>query len=306
LPNTPRQIFILESLGYQRPQYAHLPYVAEPGGSAKLSKRKLAKYENNKDFAQLLANGRSIADRCNIPVEADTFNPVIIDFYREIGFEPQAILNYLLLLGWSLDGETEKFTVDEMIKRFTLSRVNKSPASFDPRKLIAFQGDVFAQLPLEARIERVRPFAKRAGLLNAPQAEDKLVRVVAGADDRLKMAGDILNFDYFFLDDFSFNEKAFSKRICKPENARDLLRRLRDRLALSETFDAEHVANQIQHFCADSDIELKDIIHAIRVAATGQAGGFGMFDTLAILGKEKVLARIDIALDRAATICADA
>jgi glutamyl-tRNA synthetase len=108
LPNTPRQIFILESLGYERPQYAHLPYVAEPSGTAKLSKRKLAKYEKNKDFAQLLAHGRSIAERCGIVTEADTFNPVIIDFYREIGFDPAAILNYLILLGWSLDGETEK------------------------------------------------------------------------------------------------------------------------------------------------------------------------------------------------------
>ncbi len=306
LPNTPRQIFILESLGYQRPQYAHLPYVAEPGGSAKLSKRKLAKYENNKDFSQLLAHGRRIANRCNIPVEADTFNPVIIDFYREIGFEPQAILNYLLLLGWSLDGETEKFTIDEMIKLFTLSRVNKSPASFDPRKLIAFQGDVFAQLPLETRIKRARPFAERAGLLITPEAEDTLGRVVEGADDRMKMAGDILDFDYFFFDDYSFNEKAFNKRICKPGNARALLSQLRNHFALSETFDAEHVENHIQRFCEDSNIELKDIIHAIRVATTGQAGGFGMFDTLAILGKEKVLARIDLALDRAATICADA
>ena len=306
LPNTPRQIFILESLGYQRPQYAHLPYVAEPGGSAKLSKRKLAKYENNKDFAQLLARGRSIADRCNIPMEADTFNPVIIDFYREIGFEPQSILNYLLLLGWSLDGETEKFTVDEMVKLFTLDRVNKSPASFDPRKLISFQGDVFTQLPLETRIQRARPFAERAGLLGTSQAEEMLAKVVDGAEDRLKIAGDILDFDYFFLDEISFNEKAFAKRICKPDNARELLRRLRDHLALSEAFDAEYLENQIQHFCETSNIGLKDIIHAIRVAATGQAGGFGMFDTLAILGKTKVLSRLDIALERAATICADA
>ena len=305
LPNTPRQIFILESLGYERPQYAHLPYVAEPGGSAKLSKRKLAKYENNKDFAQLLARGRKIAQRCNIPVEADTFNPVIIDFYREIGFEPEAILNYLLLLGWSLDGETEKFTVDEMIKLFTIDRVNKAPASFDPKKLIAFQGDTFAQLPLATRIERTKPFADRAGLLGTPEAEEKLAKVVQGADDRLKMAGDILDFDYFFVDQFVFNDKAFNKRICKPQNARPLLLQLRVHLEQVDFLEAEQLEQQIGKFCTDTEIELKDIIHAIRVATTGQAGGFGMFDTLAILGKEKVLGRIDAALERAATICTD-
>ncbi len=217
LPNTPRQIFILESLGYERPQYAHLPYVAEPGGSAKLSKRKLAKYEQNKDFAQLLSHGREIARRCDIATEADTFNPVIIDFYREIGFHPEAILNYLLLLGWSLDGATEKFTVDEMIKRFSLDRVTKSPASFDPKKLVSFQGDVFAALPLEDRIERVRPFAQRAGLLAATDAEQTLRAVVEGASDRLKMAGDILDFDYCFIDAITYDEKGFNKRICKPD-----------------------------------------------------------------------------------------
>jgi glutamyl-tRNA synthetase len=306
LSNTPRQIFILESLGYDRPEYAHLPYVAEPGGSAKLSKRKLAKYEQNKDFAQLLKRGQAIAECCQIPTEADTFNPVIIDFYREIGFEPQAILNYLLLLGWSLDGETEKFTIDEMIQHFSLDRVNKAPASFDPKKLVAFQGDVFAELPLETRIERVTPFAQRAGLLSKEDATAKLAAIVEGADDRLKMAGDILDFAYFFSDSVSYDPKAFNKRICKPDNARELLARLRDHLAQSESFEAEAVENSIHAFCDSAGIELRDIIHAIRVAATGQAGGFGMFETLAILGQEKTLARIDAAIEQAATICADA
>ncbi len=306
LPNTPRQLFILESLGYERPQYAHLPYVAEPGGSAKLSKRKLAKYEKNKDFAQLLSHGRTIAERCGIATEADTFNPVIIDFYREIGFDPDAILNYLLLLGWSLDGETEKFTVEEMIEHFSLARVNKAPASFDPKKLLAFQGDAFAQLPLQVRIDRVKPFAQRAGLLNEPGSEAKLDAVVAGAEDRMKMAGDILDFDYFFLDSFEFDDKPFQKRICKPSAARDLLAQLRDHLATAESFDAGSLETSVNEFCNSAAIELKDIIHAIRVATTGKAGGFGMFDTLAILGKDRVLARIDRALARAATICAEA
>ncbi len=226
LPNTPRQIFILDSLGYERPEFAHLPYVAEPGGSAKLSKRKLAKYQQNKDFAQLLNHGQAIAQRCGIATDADTFNPVIIDFYREIGFDPDAILNYLVLLGWSLDGETEKFTVDEMIKHFSLDRVNKSPASFDPKKLLAFQADAFAAMPLEKRIELVKPFAQRAGLLDSPDAESKLTAVVAAANDRMKMAGDIIDFDYFFFDQIEYDEKGFNKRICKPENARDLLQKL--------------------------------------------------------------------------------
>ncbi|MGB7324336.1 MAG: glutamate--tRNA ligase [Rubripirellula sp.] len=307
LPNTPRQIFILESLGYPRPEYAHLPYVAEPGGSAKLSKRKLAKYEKNKDFAQLLGQGRRIAERCNIPAEAETFSPVIIDFYREIGFDPEAILNYLMLLGWSLDGETEKFTVDEMIKHFTLDRVNKAPASFDPRKLTSFQGDYFAALPVETRLARVRPFAEAAGLLKDAGADEKLRLIVEGAGDRLKMAGDILNFDYCFLDAFDFDNKAFNKRICKPEKARDLLAGFRDAIRGGETWSTAEEADKTVHdFCDSAGVELADIIHALRVAATGTPAGFGMFETLAIIGHDKVAERIDRALQAAATICAGA
>lgn len=306
LPNTARQIFILESLGYQRPQYAHLPYVAEPGGSGKLSKRKLAQYEKNKDFAQLLQHGRDIAARCDIKTEADTFNPVIIDFYREIGFVPDAILNYLLLLGWSLDGETEKFTVDEMIRQFGLDRVNKAPASFDPKKLLAFQADAFARLPLSDRIERARPFAERAGLLQDADSADKLSQVVDGAGDRLRIAGDILDFDYCLIDQFEYNEKGFKKRICKPAAAQDLLSRLRDHLAGADAFDTEAVEQSVKQFCEDAEIELKDIIHALRIATTGSPAGFGMFETLAILGRDRVVARIDQALEAAVTICTGA
>ena len=296
LPNTPRQIFILESLGYDRPAYAHLPYVAEPGGSAKLSKRKLAKYQKNKDFAQLLARGQEIAARCGIPTEADTFNPVIVDFYREIGFEPEAILNYLLLLGWSLDGQTEKFTVDEMIEKFTLDRVNKSPASFDPKKLSAFQADAFAQLPLQTRVERVEPFARAAGMLTTPEAEDRLAAVVESASDRLTMAGDIIDYDYLFSEQIHYDDAAFEKRIRSAEGATQHLASLNKRLAGLEPFDAASVEAAVNEYCESVGIRLRDIIHALRVATTGITSGFGMFETLAILGRDRVIARIDAAI----------
>ncbi|TWU26855.1 Glutamate--tRNA ligase 1 [Novipirellula galeiformis] len=293
LSNTPRQIFILESLGYERPIYAHLPYVAEPGGHAKLSKRKLAKYEKNKDFAELLARGRRIADRCGIATEADTFNPVIVDFYREIGFSVDAILNYLLLLGWALDGEREKFTIAEMTELFSLQRVTKSPASFDPQKLLSFQGDAFAALPLEERITRVRPFAQRAGLLQGADAEAKLSQVVSGAGDRLKIAGDILDFDYCFIDEFPVDAKAYAKRITGDPAAKALLSKLRDRFAEAQEFTIESSETLVKQFCETEQIKLGNIIHALRVATTGTAAGFGMFETLAVIGQEKVVARID-------------
>lgn len=299
LPNTARQIFILESLGYERPAYGHLPYVAAPASSAKLSKRKLATYEKNKDFASLLQHGRHIAERCSIATESDTFNPVIIDFYREIGFTPQAILNYLLLLGWSLDGEREKFTVDEMVELFSIARVNKAPASFDPQKLLAFQADDFAALPEPQRLSAAEPFAKAAGLLESPNALETLAAVVTAAGDRLKMAGDIVDYDYCFIDQVTYDEKAFQKRIVKPDDACDLLSQFQSLVESADTFDAQAAETLLKDFCESAGIKIGQIIHALRVATTGQPAGFGMFETLAILGKQRVAERIAAAVKAA-------
>lgn len=301
LPNTARQFFILQGLGYDPPEYAHLPYVAEPGGSAKLSKRKLLKYAKNKDFADLLAHGTKIAERCGLPFDAESFNPVIVNFYREIGFVPEAVLNYLLLLGWSLDGEREKFSVQEMIESFSLDRVNRAPASFDPQKLLAFQADSFAALPLQDRVERVRPFAEKAGLLRGEAAsDDRLTGVVKHAGDRIKLAGDIIDFDYCFGDDFSYDEKAFTKRLLRDEDAPGHLRGLSSLLREVPAFEASSIEAAVKSYCEQAGIKLGQIIHALRVATTGRAGGFGMFETLEIIGRDSVLKRIQRAVDRVA------
>jgi glutamyl-tRNA synthetase len=134
LSNTPRQIFIARGLGYELPEYAHVPFVAEPGSKNKLSKRKIAQYLKNPYFKKVYEHGQAIARALGLQTSADTFNPVIVDFYQQVGYLPDAILNYLVLLGWSLDDKAEFFTTKEMIELFSLERVNKAPASFDPEK----------------------------------------------------------------------------------------------------------------------------------------------------------------------------
>ena len=149
LSNTPRQIFIMQGLGYPLPEFAHLPYVAEPGSQNKLSKRKIAQYLKNPDFKRLYDHGLDIAAKIGHATTPETFNPVIVDFYRVAGYLPDAIINYLLLLGWSLDDTREDFSRAEMIELFTLERVNKSPASFDPQKLWAFEDRHMRGVPVE-------------------------------------------------------------------------------------------------------------------------------------------------------------
>ncbi len=303
LPNTPRQIFIAQSLGYPLPVYAHLPYVAEPGGTAKLSKRKLAQYLKNPDFAALNNLGQRIAQRTGKSVSADTFNPVIIDFYREIGFLPDAILNYLLLVGWSLDDSREDFTRAEMIELFTLERVTKSPASFDPQKLLAFQARWMQKLDMKKKVAMCLPYLQQAGLVSDPppcDIADYLTAVLTAAGDRLKIAGDVLEFDDFFTadDKLLYDAAVVEKRLTKDPVAIDLLRGFRDRLAQLSSFDAATIEAALKSYLEERQVKIGQIIHALRVAVTGKAVGFGMFDTLAILGRDRALSRIDRALQK--------
>jgi glutamyl-tRNA synthetase len=303
LSNTPRQIFIAQSLGYELPQYAHLPVVAEPGSKTKLSKRKLNKYLKNPDFKKLSEHGRSIADRLGRPVDDETFNPVIVDFYEQVGYLPDAIINYLLLLGWSLDDKTEDFTRDQMIEQFTLDKVNKAPASFDPQKLQAFQQRYMDRVPPEDKAYMVDPFLREAGLLDDVypcQIAAVLEPIVRAAGDRIKVAGDILDYTDLFVpdDQLTYDEKAFDKRVRKG-NAAELLARFKERVTAVEPFEAGAIDAAMKQFVDDEQVKIGQIIHAVRVAVTGKAVGFGLFETLEILGRERCVARIELALARA-------
>ena len=305
LSNTPRQVFMFEKLGYDLPQFAHLPYVAEPGSKTKLSKRKLDKYLKNREFAQLMQHGQAIASRLGLEVAAETFNPVIVDFYEQVGYVPDGILNYLLLLGWSLDDKTEEFTREQMLHHFSLERVNKAPASFDPEKLLAFETRAMQRLPMKQRVAKVVPFLQRGGLLADPPPCDTapdVTRILEAAGDRLKVAGDILDYDDFFVPDehLRYDEQALEKRLSKPAAARELLQGFRDELSTVEPFTAERLEQSLHAFVERHGIKIGDIVHAVRVAVTGKAVGFGLFDTLAILGRQRSLTRIDRALELAA------
>lgn len=411
LSNTPRQIFIAQSLGYPLPEYAHLPYVAEPGSKNKLSKRKLDKYLKNKDFAAVHNHGGAVAqgiknilrqsdmqaatfalnlvenahtvfkgqglqqsdreiaglllsvpearemgidkflqsskyknspadirdavvDASRIVIEQvvshlekpdsitqfrhgmkiwrqmhneappETFNPVIVDFYEQVGYLPDAILNYLVLLGWSLDDKTELFSRDEMIANFSLERVTKAPASFDPKKLWSFQDRYMQQVPPKKKLPHVIPYLQKAGLVDEPvqcEVGPTLLKIVEAAGDRIKTYGDILNFtDFFTADDkLDYDPVAFDKRIRNAPGAVDLLTQYRTQLAAVDSFDPPTLEKFTHDFIAASGKPNSELVHPLRVSLTGKSVGLGLFDTLAILGRERSLRRIELAIARA-------
>lgn len=304
LSNTPRQIFLWRALGASVPQLAHLPVVAEAGSRTKLSKRKLQQYLKHPDFLELYERGRRVLDRLGRKAIPETFNPVVIDFYRMVGFEPDAILNYLLLLGWSLDGMTERLTRPEQIAYFDLARVHRAPASFDPKKLWAFEQQVFRELSVEERVERVLPFLQEVGWLPAVlSAADRkwLTRVVATLGERLAIAGDILEFPEFFLDGdaLPIDEGAFERKFLGDLRAQELLTELLPELKTG-SFEKEALEERIRSFLASRGEKLGKIVHAFRIAVSGRTAGVGLFELLELLGRERVLQRLERALNRAA------
>jgi glutamyl-tRNA synthetase len=300
LSNTPRQIFIAQGLGYQLPEYAHVPFVAEPGSKNKLSKRKIANYLKNPDFKRVYEHGKSIVDRMGLTTAAETFNPVIVDFYEQVGYLPDAIVNYLLLLGWAHeDGKSEFFTRKEMLDLFTLERVNKAPASFDAKKLDAFQERYMLALPVQEKVKLAQPYLQRAGHVADPITEAEsamLTAVVTEAGHRLAVAGDILSYGEFFVADdrLVFDDKAFDKHIRK---APDLLLKSRSILVDASPFNAASLKSRVEAFAEAEGVKPGPLSQMLRVAVTGKDVGFGTYETLATLGRERCLARIDRALN---------
>lgn len=299
LSNTPRQVFILQALGKPLPRFAHLPYVAEPGSKNKLSKRKMKHYMRNRDFAELVERGRRIRRGLGLEEMPETFSPVFVDFYRDIGFLPDALVNYLALLGWALDDRTEHFLLTDLAQSFSLDRVVRSPASFDPNRLMAFEVRHMMALPVERRVELVMPFLERAPGIQAagPEARGRVAKIVAAAGDRIKVAGDILEYGYFFAadDQLEFDQAAFNEVLGSP-GQRGLLAKFRARLAACEPFEPGPLEQVLRRFAAEEGVGVGQVIHPLRLAVTGRPVGLGMFDTLAILGRASCLVRIDRAL----------
>ena len=281
-----------------------MPYVAEPGSQNKLSKRKIAQYLKNPDFKRLYDHALDIAAKIGHPTTPETFNPVIVDFYREVGYLPDAIINYLMLLGWSLDDKPEEFSREEMIKHFTLERVTKAPASFDPKKLWAFQDRHMRGVPVESKVPAALLYLQRAGLVPAPPPSGigpYIARVIAAAGDRIKTMGDVLQFREFFVadDELPIAGPEFEKLLKAPD-AVGLLREFAARLESIDGFEPAALEQELKAFVAERNLKVGQLVHPLRFAVTGRTVGLGLYDALGILGRERSLARIRRAASAAA------
>ncbi|GBD35731.1 Glutamate--tRNA ligase 1 [bacterium HR36] len=296
LSNTPIQMLIFEALGASLPAFAHVPVVNEPGSKKKLSKRDMKKFVTPEVRAKLRALGYSDAEIDS----RDDLNPATVAYYQELGYLPQALVNYLGRLGWSLDDHSEIIPLEQMIRHFSLERVNDAPASFDPDKLYWMAGEYMRQLPIEEKVNGVIPYLVRAGLVPEPITaflRDRIRQVVEVCGDRLKLFSDILTYGAFFFRDPHYDEAALQKRVGKA-GIPEVLQRFMEELGRVEPFTPATLEETLRQFCERENLKAGDLIHALRVITTGVTVGPGLFDVLAILGRQETLRRIELALRR--------
>jgi nondiscriminating glutamyl-tRNA synthetase len=271
LSNTFPQLLVFEALGVTLPEFAHVPYVAEPGSKAKMSKRKLAEYEKQGII-------------------------VYLHQYIEKGYLPDAVVNYLARLGWSYDASQEIFTRPELIEKFTLEKVNSSPAAHDQDKLFWIEGEWMKTLPLQQKVEGVVPFLRREGLVDEPLSEPKRAQiesVLEALGDRLKVFTDILKLGrFFFADEMTYEREAVKKRLRKG-GVPEMLRELNAMLAGVEPYDAVTLEKAVHDYAERAGRKMGDVVNPLRVAVTGQGVGPGLYDCLLILGRTTCRDRID-------------
>ncbi len=268
LSNTFSQILLFEALGADLPEFAHLPFVAEPG-----SKKKLSKRENYEKLGIY----------------------VYLHEYRAKGYLPEAMLNYLARLGWSYNESQEVFHRAELIEKFTLDKVGSAPASHDRDKLYWLEGEWMKTLSLAQKVDGALPFLEQEGLATSPLSDEARARieaVVKALGDRLKVFSDIVSLGrYFFTESLTWDADAVKKRL-KKEGVPAMLRDLDAILATAEPFDAPTLEKALHDYGEKTGKKMGDVVNGLRVATTGQGVGPGLYDCLTILGRASCRARI--------------
>jgi glutamyl-tRNA synthetase len=274
LGNTPRQVLIYQALGAPIPIFAHLPLTLD-SQKAKISKRK---------------HGEAVA----------------IHFYREKGFLPWALCNFLALLGWSPGDDREIFTKEELIEAFSLERINRSNSVFnlqaedskfftDP-KALAVNAQHIKSLPLEELAGLVKPVLEKAGIWDAEYEGAKKEWFHATLDlirERFHTINDFAEAGRaYFADDFELEDRALERNIVKFPALREHLPILAARIEAMEGFDPHDCENLMRQLCEELGIKPGVLINGVRTAVTGQLAGPSMFEALTLIGKEKTVKRL--------------
>jgi len=267
LPSVPRHKLLYKALGYEMPQLAHLPMILGPDRS-KLSKRHGA---------------------------------VSIIEYQEQGYLPEAMVNFLALLGWSLDDRTDIIARDELVKHFSLERVSKTAAIFNHEKLDWMNGVFLRELSHEELLRKVMPFLE-SGLpegVKRPVSEEYVSRIVPLIRERINTLAEAATYaKFFFLDELEYDALLLLGKKMTAETTLKALKAAQGKLSSMESFDHDSLEGTLRPLAEELGLKAGQLFSPLRVATTGRNAAPPLFETMTVLGKERCLQRIGVAVGK--------
>jgi glutamyl/glutaminyl-tRNA synthetase len=261
LSNTPKHIELYRALGAEPPRFAHIPLILNKDGS-KMSKRDAGASLNT---------------------------------YIEQGFLPEAVCNYLCLLGWSPKDDREKIDLEEVVKLFELEKVNRKNASFDLDKCTWLNGEYTHALRGERYYELARQALQRGGIELSSFPDSYIHAALDTCVGKFKTFAELPPYcGFYFRDDFPYNQEGVAKHFTAENKPR--LRSVRDAFAGVAPFDAANLETTLKATAAQLGVKVGILVHPTRLAVTGSNAGPSLYHLLEVLGREKTLARIDRAM----------
>ena len=280
LPSAPLHVLLYKAFGWEdsMPQFAHLPLLLKPDGNGKLSKRD--------------------GDRLGFPVFPLEFHNQkdgsVSSGYREEGYYPEAVINFLALLGWHATGDQEMYTMQELIEQFSLERVSKSGAKFDYEKGKWFNHQYLQLRSNEELAEQFMPYLEAKGL-----SGDKAIvaKVISLTKDRVNFVSELWEqVNFFFLAPTEYDEKSLKKR-WKEDSPKHMTEMLA-LLEAHEDWSAEGLDNLIMPWIAEKEYGVGIVMNAFRICLVGAARGPHIWNITDVLGKEETLRRVRTALEK--------
>ena len=278
LPSLALHVLLYRAFGWDAPQFAHLPLIMKPVGKGKLSKRD--------------------GDKMGFPVfplEWKTAEGEIYSGYREDGYLPEAVINFLAFLGWNPGTEQEFFSLKELVSVFDLERVSKGGAKFDPDKTKWFQHHYLQEMDEQTLISLFRKELEAQGVSSETASNVDVPRIVTMLKERATFPKDLwAESSFFFIQPLEYDEKA-SKKAFK-EGTSDVLRKVSELLEEVAEFTSEEISEKIKGWITSEEIGFGKVMMPLRLALVGEMSGPDVFDIIAILGKEETTTRIQNAI----------
>jgi glutamyl-tRNA synthetase len=261
LPSTPKHVLLYQFFGWATPDFAHLPLLLNDK-KAKLSKR---------------------------------HGDVAVEDFRAKGYLKDAFVNFIALLGWNPTGDREIYSMDELIDLFDLSKVNKAGAVFDLKKLAWMNQQYLKELSIAEAVPALKVELEKAGVANL--SDEYIGKVFELFKERVTFIGEIPEMtNYLYAAPSEFEEAYMAKR-WKADTA-DLVRPLIEKLSTLSEFTHDSTHDCTKAFCEEAGIKMGELMHPLRLMLTGKSAGAGMFDTMALIGKEECLNRFSSFLAR--------